>query len=92
MKLDTLGKKGIFFGYNDTLKAYRVYILCFKKIETSRYVTFDEDETFSTLSKIHSDGAHEQDLNLPGSGTPQWKRELVFQFNRGHQKMNLGVE
>ena len=46
-KLDPSGKKGIFNGYSDTLKAYSVYIPSFKKIETSRDVTFNEDTSFS---------------------------------------------
>jgi hypothetical protein len=46
-KLDPSGKKGIFVGYSETLKAYRVYIRGHRQIETSRDVTFDEDTTFS---------------------------------------------
>ena len=33
-KLDPSGKKGIFVGYNDTSKAYKIYFPGFKKIET----------------------------------------------------------
>ena len=39
--------KGIFVGYSETSKAYRIYILGYKQIETSRGVTFDEDATFN---------------------------------------------
>ena len=46
-KLEPSGKKGIFVGYNESSKAYRVYILGFRQIKTSRDVTFDEDTTFS---------------------------------------------
>jgi hypothetical protein len=46
-KLDPSGKKGIFVGYSETSKAYRVYIPGHQQIETSRDVTFDEDATFS---------------------------------------------
>ena len=46
-KLEPLGKKGIFVGYSESSKAYRVYIPGFKQIETSRDVTFDEDTAFS---------------------------------------------
>ena len=45
IRLDPSGKKGIFIGYSDTSKAYRIYFLGFKKIDISRYVTFDEDST-----------------------------------------------
>jgi hypothetical protein len=45
-KLDPLGKKGIFVGYNETSKAYRVYVPGQKKIEINRDVIFDEDVAF----------------------------------------------
>jgi hypothetical protein len=35
-KLDPSGKKGIFVRYNETSKAYRVYVLGYKKIEIIR--------------------------------------------------------
>ena len=41
------GRKGIFVGYSETSKAFRIYIPGFKQIETSRDVTFDEDEAFN---------------------------------------------
>ena len=44
-KLYSLGKKGIFVGYSENLKAYRIYFLGYKKIDISRDVTFDEDST-----------------------------------------------
>ena len=45
-KLDPSGKKGIFVGYNESLKAYRIYFPRFKKIYNSRDVTFNEDSTY----------------------------------------------
>ena len=44
-KLDPSGKKGIFVGYSESLKAYRIYFPGFKKIDISRDVTFDEDSS-----------------------------------------------
>ena len=44
--LDPSRKKGIFVGYSESLKAYRIYFLGFKKIYISRDVTFDEDSTY----------------------------------------------
>jgi hypothetical protein len=46
-KLDPAGKKGVFVGYGETSKEYRVYIPCYIHIKISRDVTFDEDATFS---------------------------------------------
>jgi hypothetical protein len=45
-KLEPYGNKGIFVGYNDTSKAYRVYIPGQWNIEISRDITFDEDVDF----------------------------------------------
>ena len=50
-KLDPSGKNGIFMGYSETLKTYRIYFLGYKKIDISRYVTFDED----SLQQIQKD-------------------------------------
>ena len=45
-KLDPSGKKGIYVGYSESSKAYRIYFPGFKKIDISRYVTFDEDSAY----------------------------------------------
>jgi hypothetical protein len=64
-KLDPSGKKGIFIGYSETLKAYRVYIPSHWHIETSRDVTFDEDATFSRSRQNHLDEVHDEELEVP---------------------------
>ena len=45
-KLDPSRKKGIFVGYSESSKAYRIYFPGFKKINISRDVTFDEDSSY----------------------------------------------
>ena len=45
-KLETSSKKGIFVGYSDCLKAYRVYIPGQRHIEVSRDVIFHEEAVF----------------------------------------------
>jgi hypothetical protein len=45
-KLEPSGKKGIFMGYNDSSKSYRIYIPEQHKIEVSRDVTFNEKIAF----------------------------------------------
>ena len=45
-KLEPSGKKGVFVGYSETSKAYRIYIPGTRLIEVSRDVTFHEDSTF----------------------------------------------
>ena len=46
MKLEPSGKKGVFVGYRETSKAYRIYIPGTRLIEVNRDVTFHEDSTF----------------------------------------------
>jgi hypothetical protein len=46
-KLDPSGKKGIFVGYCEVSKAFRVYIPGHHHIEINRDVTFDEDATLN---------------------------------------------
>ena len=41
-KLDPSGKKGIFVGYCEVSKAFKIYISRFHHIEISRDVTFDK--------------------------------------------------
>ena len=50
-KLDPLEKKGIFVGYSESLKAYRIYFPRFKKIDISRDVTFDEESAYNKSRK-----------------------------------------
>jgi hypothetical protein len=45
-KLEPSGKKGIFVGYSDLSKAYRIYIPEQHKIEVSRDITFNERMAF----------------------------------------------
>ena len=64
-KLDPSGKNGIFVGYSESSKAYRVYILGYRQIETSRDITFDEDTTFSRSKQNHSDDVCDEELEAP---------------------------
>jgi hypothetical protein len=41
-KLDPLGEKGLFIGYSETSKAYRIWIPVLRKIVVRRYVRFEE--------------------------------------------------
>ena len=49
--LDPSGKKGIFVGYSESSKAYKIYFPGFKKIDISRDVTFDEYSTYNKSKK-----------------------------------------
>ena len=50
-KLDLSGKKGIFVGYSESSKTYRIYFPGFKKIDISRDVTFDEYSAYNKSRK-----------------------------------------
>ena len=42
-KLDPSGMRGIFVGYSNSSKAYRIYIKEGRRIEVSRDIIFDEN-------------------------------------------------
>jgi hypothetical protein len=46
MNLEPSGRKGLFVGYNETSKAYRIYIPRQRQIDVSRDVKFEEKLTF----------------------------------------------
>ena len=50
-KLDPSGKKGLFVGYSEQSKYYRIYIPGYRQIEISRDVTFDEEKNFRKSRK-----------------------------------------
>ena len=54
-KLDPLGNKGLFVGYSDHSKSYRIYIPGYCQIELSKDVTFDKDTTFRKSTKDKED-------------------------------------
>ena len=53
-KLEPSGKKGIFVGYSDCSKAYRVYIPGQRNIEVSRDVIFHEKAVFRKTLELSS--------------------------------------
>ena len=64
-KLEMSGKKGIFVGYSESSKAYRVYILGFRKIETRKDITFYEDVAFNISNPNHTNEVHDEDPEAP---------------------------
>ena len=53
-KLDASGKKGMFMGYNETSKAYRIYVLGQREVEICHDVTFDEDAALKKVRNLPS--------------------------------------
>ena len=64
-KLDPSKQKGIFVGYSDTSKAYKIYIPSHQKVEINQDVTFDENVAFSKSKQIRAEEAHEEENEVP---------------------------
>jgi hypothetical protein len=60
-KFDPSGNNGIFVGYNDTSKAYMIYIPGHWKVEISRDVTFDESAFFNKSKHDCAKEVHEEE-------------------------------
>jgi len=79
-KLEPSRKKGTFVGYNETSKAYRIYILGHKQIEISWDVTFDEDEAFRKSRESHMDeGKEEQEAPRDAIMVDSTSEELILE-------------
>lgn len=52
-KLEASSKKGMFVGYYDNSKAYRIYVTGQITIEFSKDVTFDEDAALRKVKDSH---------------------------------------
>lgn len=46
------GKKGIFVGYSENSKGYRIYVASQKEVEISHGVTFDEDMALRKINNL----------------------------------------
>jgi hypothetical protein len=53
IKLDLSGRKGTFVGYNESSKAYRIYIHGQRHIEVRKEVTFEEEVLFKRSKGSH---------------------------------------
>jgi hypothetical protein len=59
-KLDPSGKKGIFVGYCEVSKAFKIYIPVYHYIEINKDVTFDEDETLKKSRRCQFEEVYEE--------------------------------
>ena len=64
-KLEHLGKKGIFVGFCEVSKAFRIYIPGHHHIEISRVVTFDEDVALKKSRRCQLEEVYEEELVIP---------------------------
>ena len=51
-ELDDYGKKGMFVGYSETSKAYRIYVLGQREVEICHDVTFNEDDALGKVRDL----------------------------------------
>jgi hypothetical protein len=63
--LEPSGKKGIFVGYCEVSKAFKIYIPGHRHIEISRDVTFDEDATLKKSRKCQLEEVYEEEPVIP---------------------------
>jgi hypothetical protein len=64
-KLEPSGKKGIFVGYSEVSKAFRIYIPGHLHIEINRDVTFDEDAMLKKSRRCQLEEVYEEKLVIP---------------------------
>jgi hypothetical protein len=64
-KMDPSGKKGIFVGYCEVFKAFRVYIPGHHHIEIRMDVTFDDDATLKKSRRCQLEEVYEEELVAP---------------------------
>ena len=73
-KLDPSINKGIFVGYYEVSKAFRIYIPGFHHMEINRDVTFDEEATLKWNIKFYHEEVYEEDVpprNVEVSPSPK---------------------
>jgi hypothetical protein len=76
-KLEPYGKKGIFVGYSDSSKAYKIYIPEQHKIEVSKDVTFNERMAFMKSIEENTEEEEIEELNEERTENVNDKKELL---------------
>jgi hypothetical protein len=68
-KLEPSGKKGIFVGYSESSKAYKIYVPGQQKVEINKDVTFDEKIGFRKSIEDSMDPNNEEEHEGPKEET-----------------------
>ena len=77
-KLDPSKHKGIFVGYSETSKGYRVYVLGHQQIDINKDVVFDEEATFKRSHESPAEeDAEEQEVPIPEEHDPNQDHEEI---------------
>jgi hypothetical protein len=69
-KLDPSGNKGIFVGYCEVYKAFKIYIPSYHHIEINRDVTFDEDAKLKKSRRFQLEEVYEEEPVPPRVAEP----------------------
>jgi hypothetical protein len=64
-KLEPSRKKGIFVGYCEVSKAFKIYIPSHRYIEIRRDMTFDEEATLEKSRRCQLEEVYEEELVIP---------------------------
>jgi hypothetical protein len=64
-KMEPSGKKGIFVGYCEVSKAFKIYIPGHRHIEINRDVTFDEDAALKKSRRCQREEVYEEEPIIP---------------------------
>ena len=72
---------GIFMGYSEISKDYRIYFPGFKNIDINKDVTFDEDSSYNKYRKIHVEDLEETEVpriwdTTMNEATPEEDQEM----------------
>jgi hypothetical protein len=76
-KLEPSGKKGIFVGYSDSSKAYKIYILEQHKIKVNKDVTFNERMAFRKSIEENIEEEDIEELNEENIENVNDEKELL---------------
>ena len=77
MKLDPSGRKGVFVGYSESAKAYRIYIPGQRKIELSRDITFEDIADWRSRHAKSDSDEQEAPQEVLDSPSPAVERESM---------------
>lgn len=79
-KLEATRRKCTFIGYCENYKAFRIYIVCQRKVEISKDVTYDEDVSLWKARDLPPPPSPKKndDINiLDGPSVPESKMDIV---------------
>jgi hypothetical protein len=90
-KLEPSGNKAIFVGYNDSSKAYIIYIPEQHKIEVSRDITFNEKMAFKKSIEENTEEEEIEELNEESTENVKDEKELPDHPMEPCKNINLDI-